>query len=103
MIHNEKLLQEIVDKAVCDLSGKASPIVKDCMRQYAEHISDTPILSAVPSERMLKTLKMCYCKHHLNDPNIGWDELSNELMTTLCEIMGDKEFNTWLKKRGIAG
>lgn len=45
---------------------------------------------------LLETLKRCYLKHHLNDPDIGWDELDDEMMTTLCEAMGDKEFQKWL-------
>ena len=44
----------------------------------------------------LRTLKLCYKKHVVNDPDIGWDELSSELGNALAEIMGDKEFCEWL-------
>ena len=45
---------------------------------------------------MLKTLKRVYRKHVLDDKSIGWDELSDELLNTLCEVMGDGEYVSWL-------
>jgi hypothetical protein len=41
------------------------------------------------------TLKLCYRKHHFEDVTIGWDELADMLCDTLCELMGDKEFQQW--------
>lgn len=48
--------------------------------------------------RLLSAVKLAYRKHHLDDPSIGWDELSDKLMTALCETMGDQEFQKWLAK-----
>lgn len=44
---------------------------------------------------------MAYRKHHLDDPSIGWDELSNILLNALCNSMGDTAFNEWLRIRRI--
>lgn len=50
------------------------------------------------SESLLNAVKMAYRKHHLGDTEIGWDELSDMLLDALCELMGDEEFNRWLKE-----
>ena len=50
-------------------------------------------------DRLLYTVKAAYRKHHLDDPSIGWEELSTMLLTTLCENMGDKGFQEWLSKQ----
>lgn len=48
--------------------------------------------------QLLNAVKMAYRKHHLDDSSVGWDELSNVLMITLCNTMGDKAFQTWLDR-----
>jgi hypothetical protein len=40
-------------------------------------------------------LRLCYRKHHMDDPSIGSNELSDALCNTLCEFMGDSEFQEW--------
>lgn len=45
---------------------------------------------------LLDAVKMAYRKHHLDDPSVGWDELSDVLMVALCNEMGDKGFQNWL-------
>lgn len=45
---------------------------------------------------LLDAVKMAYRKHHLDDPSIGWDELSDVLMMALCNEMGDQGFQNWL-------
>ena len=47
------------------------------------------------------TLELAYRKHHLNDENVGWDELSEELRDSLCELKGDEKFQRWLKDQSI--
>ena len=48
------------------------------------------------NERLLSAAQFAYRKHHLDDPSIGWDELSDILYTALCESMGDNKFVKWL-------
>lgn len=50
--------------------------------------------------RLLNACKMAYRKHHLCDDSIGWDELSEVLCNVLCEVMGDEEFQEWIKSKG---
>ncbi len=52
---------------------------------------------------LLNAVQKAYRKHHLNDPNIGWEELSDILFNSLCEVMTDKGFQSWLyiAKNGI--
>lgn len=40
--------------------------------------------------------QLAYRKHHLDDQTIGWDELSEELLNTLCNVMGDEGFLKWV-------
>jgi hypothetical protein len=47
---------------------------------------------------LLDTVKLVYMKHCLNDPEIGWEELSDKLLNTLCNVMGDKGYQEWLEK-----
>jgi len=45
-------------------------------------------------------LEMCqksYRKIALDDLEIGWEELTNELSGTLLDVMGDKRFLEWMK------
>ena len=46
---------------------------------------------------LLDAAKAAYRKHHLDDSNIGWDELSGILLNALCDVMGDKGYQDWLK------
>lgn len=46
----------------------------------------------------LETLQIVYRKHVLDDPSIGWDELGYRVLDTLCNIMGNDEFNKWRKQ-----
>lgn len=52
------------------------------------------------NERLLNAVKLAYRKHHLDDPSVGWEELSNALFNTLCDAMGDVGFYEWLKNKG---
>lgn len=45
--------------------------------------------------QLLNAVQMTYRKHHLDDDSIGWEELGNMLLDTLCEAMGDEEFVKW--------
>jgi len=47
---------------------------------------------------MLDTIKMAYRKHHLDDPSIGWEELSDNMQNTMCEIMGDSSFCEFIEQ-----
>jgi len=46
---------------------------------------------------LLNAVKMAYRKHHKDDPDIGWEELSEVLYHALAEVMGDDEFVKWNK------
>jgi len=46
--------------------------------------------------KVIDVLKMVYRKHCLADDSIGWIELEHILCNTLCEMMGDREFQEWL-------
>lgn len=50
---------------------------------------------ATKFSRAERVLRMAYRKHHLGDESIGWDELSDEIETVLCEIMSDEKFQSW--------
>lgn len=55
---------------------------------------EVPVLDA---NELLEAVKMAYRKHHLGDDTIGWDELSEKLLDTLCNAMGASGFLEWMK------
>jgi len=48
------------------------------------------------AENLLDAVKMAYRKHVLDDPEVGWDELSDRLRLALCDAMEDEGFVKWL-------
>jgi len=48
---------------------------------------------------LLNACKKAYRKHVMDDPDIGWTEVGNELGEALAEAMGDVEFNRWSDKK----
>lgn len=46
---------------------------------------------------LLTAVKAAYRKHCLDDDSIGWDELSEILLDSLCEVMGDDGYQSWVK------
>jgi hypothetical protein len=53
-------------------------------------------------KRLLNIVQHAYRKHHLDDNNIGWDELSEMMLDELCNTMGDQAFNEWLRiQKGV--
>ena len=48
--------------------------------------------------QMLQAMKDAYRKHHLGDDSISWNELSDRLCDALCQAMGDKKFQEWLRR-----
>lgn len=49
------------------------------------------------NNKLLDVVQKAYQKHCLDDDSIGWDELDDMLHDTLCEVMGDKEYQKWLE------
>jgi len=45
---------------------------------------------------LLDAVKMAYRKHVMDDPNIGWEQLSETLFAALYNEMGDAEYQKWL-------
>jgi hypothetical protein len=46
--------------------------------------------------RLLVAVQAAYKKHHMNDDNIGWEELSEILHDGLCFAMGDDGYCAWV-------
>jgi hypothetical protein len=42
-----------------------------------------------------EALKLAYRFHHLQDPEVGSNELSDALCAALCQVVGDKGFQEW--------
>lgn len=47
---------------------------------------------------LLEAVKMAYRKHHLDDPDIGWEELSDILHNAICNEIGDDGYCDWLEE-----
>jgi len=50
--------------------------------------------------QLLDAAQMAYRKHHLDDDSIGWDELSEILLSAICDAMTDKGYQDWMKSLG---
>ena len=47
---------------------------------------------------LLNVCKMAHRKHCQGDDSIGWEELADELNSTLANVMGDEKYCEWLDK-----
>lgn len=48
-------------------------------------------------ERLLHAVLCAYAKHHLEHPDIGWEQLADILRDAICEEIGDDAFCKWLE------
>lgn len=51
------------------------------------------------SGELLEAVKLAYRKHHLNDPNVGWEELTDKLRDALCNALDDEGFSKWIDEQ----
>ncbi len=49
------------------------------------------------NKELLKLVKLSY-RNWLEDPDVAWRELGEQLGDGLCNSMGDGKFQEWLKK-----
>ena len=67
---------------------------RDYSKEIQEYMNKVIKLQA-DNERLLSVVQKAYRKHHMNDTSIGWDELADDLSDTLCELMGDNQYQKW--------
>jgi len=48
------------------------------------------------SESLLRVAKKVYRKHVLDDPEVGWAEMGEDLRMVLCNVMGHEAFNKFV-------
>ena len=48
------------------------------------------------NDQLVNLIKLSY-RNWLEDPDVAWSELGDQLCDGLCESMGDKKFQEWLK------
>jgi hypothetical protein len=47
------------------------------------------------NDRLLHAVLSAYAKHHLDCPDIGWNQLGDMLQSVICNEIGDDEFIKW--------
>lgn len=47
-------------------------------------------------DALLRVCQRAYRKHYTDDPEIGWEQLGEEMSDALEQAMGADEFNKWL-------
>ena len=75
------------------------------LRDLLEWEQDTTrkLNAALDAERgkvdgLLSAVQITYRKHHLNDDSLGWDEVSDILHNTLCNVIGDEGYIKWIEQ-----
>lgn len=61
--------------------------------------ADLDKLTATSNE-LLEAVKLAYRKHHLDDPGIGWDELSEKLHNAINNAIGADGYLAWMDEIG---
>ena len=59
------------------------------------YIVDDNRRSDYVADILLRVVLLTYMKHVKNIDAIGWEALSDELHTAICEAIGDDEFCKW--------
>ena len=88
-LHEEGL---ITDREYAEMASWGSASARR-LEDYDEAVATLRIHNA----DLLQTLKHAYRKHHLNQDYIPWNELSDRMCDTLCNVMGDRAFQLWLE------
>lgn len=57
--------------------------------------ANATLIACVPE--MLEVIKLAYRKHHMEDPSVGWEELSDKLGDVLSNAMGPDGFVEWMQ------
>ena len=50
------------------------------------------------NDRLLHAVLCAYAKHHLECPDIGWQQLGEILHDAICNEIGDKEYLAWCSR-----
>ena len=50
------------------------------------------------NDRLLHAVLCAYAKHHLELPDIGWNQLGDILHDAICNEIGDKEYLAWCSR-----
>ena len=50
------------------------------------------------NDRLLHAVLCAYAKHHLECPDIGWNQLGDILHDAICNEIGDKEYLAWCSR-----
>ena len=85
--HGFQVLTRNSETSICELKGS---------KPRDEQIANADLIANAPD--MLDALQMAYRKHHLDDPSIGWDELSDRLGDVLSNVMSPETFVQWLQE-----
>jgi hypothetical protein len=85
--------QELIDAIAKKVHCLPSLFVRD-----NNHIVEAVETLKSNNDCLLEAVQMVYRKHNLCDLDIGWEELGDKLLNTLCNVMGESSFNDWVNK-----
>lgn len=95
MTTKDKLQERVHQFNKCELTDQ--PKDKDLLNDLLNDLWAEVLRFQDEHSLMLSTIKLCYRKHCLIDSTIGWVELNDILLNTLCNILGDQGYQNWLK------
>jgi hypothetical protein len=49
-------------------------------------------------KELLKVMKKAYRKHVMDDPEVGWEELSGDIRGVLRDVMGIEDFDKFVEE-----
>lgn len=66
-------------------------------KRFKDHV-DGETRAEYCQRRMLRTLLLAYAKHGPADDIIGWKALTDDMHSTICEVIGDDAYCKWMEK-----
>ena len=95
----------------CTLSDQIKKMIEKIEQLQAENERLTRSIGMVcrkenalkaQNAQLVNLIKLSY-RNWLEDPDVAWGELGEQLCDGLCNSMGDKEFQEWLKNLELKG
>jgi hypothetical protein len=67
----------------------------DSLVASREALTEPAYAEMTSRDRLVHAVLCAYAKHHLEIPDIGWEQLGNILHSVICNEIGDAAYQAW--------